>query len=124
MIDFFNLTAQRVHGMPLDWRWCSLDGHKKPEDFFEMKGGVPVDELSRGPNKGSPKWPEQLDVIWVRMSDVDRVKHDWEQETGKCYACDGEGEEVASYSVDNGRTMRKCSRCNGSGKPPTQEAAQ
>ena len=32
-VDFWNLTAIRVHGMPEGWKWCSLDAHNKPEDF-------------------------------------------------------------------------------------------
>ena len=118
MTDFFNLTAQRIHNMPADWRWCSLDGHKKPEDFFEVKGAVPAGVISRGPNKGRTKWPKQLQTLWMRMSDVDRIKHEWEQETGKCYLCDGQGEEVASFSATDGKTMRECSRCKGARKPP------
>ena len=121
MIDFFNLAAQRLHGKPEGWKWCQLDAHRKPEDFVEVTGAVPVGVVSRGPRKGSPKWPKELERIWLRMSDIERVRLDWERETGKCNNCCGRGRVSAGWSRENGRQTRECSRCGGSGKAVVQK---
>ena len=122
MIDFFSLAAQRLHNKPEGWRWCQLDAHRKPEDFVEVTGAVPIGVISRGPRKGHPRWPKTLERVWLRMADIRKVQLDWEQETGKCGNCDGSGQESAGWSREkNGRETRQCSRCGGSGKPVVQK---
>jgi hypothetical protein len=116
MLDLFNLTARRVHDMPEGWRWFSLDSYNKPEDFIEVKGAIPCGVITRGPRKGSPKWPKEYDTLWIRRRDMDRVALEWEQETGKCYKCEGTGQEFAGWSTDKGSRTRECSRCTASGK--------
>lgn len=118
MIDFFNMTAHRVHGMPEDWRWCQLDGHDKPEDFIEVKGSIPIGQFKSGPRKGRTKWPKELQTIWMRRREIDRVRDDWESENHTCHKCEGSGEECYGFSKHQGRKMRTCQRCNGTGKPP------
>jgi hypothetical protein len=118
MIDFFNLTAQRIYGKPDGWQWCRLDAHNKPDDYIEVKGEVPIGVIRSGKRKGSPKWPKTLHVVWMRMSEIESVKMQWEQETGKCSKCYGEGHESYGWSRDSGQMLRKCRRCEGTGKMP------
>jgi hypothetical protein len=120
MIDLFNLTARRVHNMPEDWRWCRLNSHNKPEDFIEVEGAIPTGVFKSGPRKGRPKWPKELQTIWMRRRDMDRVAIEWEKETGKCHKCDGTGQEWAGWNKEEGRKTRKCDRCSGSGKAFTE----
>lgn len=119
-IDWFNKTAIEVHGKPADWRWIRLDAHNKPEDFIEVVGAVPIGVFSRGANKGRPKFPgiSQCDRVWMRESDIDRIKRCWEQDTGKCFRCEGSGEMLVGVSSREGRLLRECVRCKGTGVKP------
>ena len=118
MVDFLQLTAERVHKVPKGWKWCKVDSHNKPDDFIEMQGAVTVGEYKSGPRKGRPKWPKELQTIWMRRSEIDRVAIEWEIEEGKCQKCYGAGQESVGWSKAEGTRYRKCQRCNGSGLPP------
>ena len=113
-VDFFNLTVQRMHGKPPEWRWCSLDMHDMPEDWVKIGGAVPVGVVERGKNKGRPKWPDQLETVHVRMKDIDESKQQYEAETGKCCECFGEGSS-GSPSKTMFYERKPCKRCAGTG---------
>jgi len=119
MIDLFQLTAQRRHGVPAGWRWRKLDSFNKPKGFIEMQGAVPIGEYKSGPRKGRPKWPKESEcqTIWLKDSEMDEVAAEWESETGKCHKCDGSGQEFWAWSAKDGTKTRTCKRCEGSGKP-------
>ena len=122
MVDFFQLTAERLYAVAEGWKWCKLDRLNKPADFIEVQGAVPVGVFKQGKRKGCLKWPRQLETIWMRQSDVDRVRTEWERENGKCSSCEGSCEETASAELVDGylrRTYRPCSRCKGTGLPTT-----
>lgn len=115
-VDFYNMTVIRIHGKPYEWEWCKLDSHNKPPGYFEIRGGVPVGKITRGKNKGRNKWPKNLDVIWLKFTDIDETRKLWEQETGNCSKCYGEGKTIESSSVVTGKTYKPCVACEGSGK--------
>ena len=120
MIDLFNLTAVRVHNMPDGWRRCSVDCHKKPEDFIEVRGAIPVGVMKSGPRKGSAKWPKELQTLWMRRRNMDRTQIEWESETGQCFKCQGSGQEYRGWSRVEGEIHGPCSRCNATGKSAKQ----
>lgn len=99
-VDFFNLTAIRVHGKPQGWRWYTLDSHEMPEDFIKIEGGSS---------------PCDLETIWIRERELDETRELWERESGKCSECLGSGKTLASWSKRNGETFRQCKRCEGTG---------
>lgn len=113
-VDFFNLTAQRIYHKPDGWKWFSLDAHNKPDDYIEVVGCVPVGVITRGPRKGEPKWGPG-EKVWMRRSEIELVKRQWEAGTGKCSNCCGRGQVVWSVSVTDGKKYRECSRCDGTG---------
>jgi hypothetical protein len=120
MTDFFNLYIHRNHRVSTDWQWHTVNSANMPEDYFEIKGAVPIGTISRGPRKGSPKWPKESQRYFVKWDDFEKLKLDWELETGKCYVCDGTGQELIGSSVSEGDRYRQCKRCGGSGRTPQQ----
>ena len=109
MIDFWSKIICERFNRPEGWQWCKLDAHNKPEDFVEVTGGVPIRKLSRGPRKGSPVWGTGLDVFFVRQSEIEQARKQWEAENGVCSTCEGTGVF--------GRQESRCYGCKGSGKP-------
>lgn len=63
-------------------------------------------------------------VFKFSKQQLDEIDREWEAEHQKCHGCAGKGEESASWSKDNGTTMRQCSKCKGTGLPskPLQES--
>ena len=120
--DFFNLTVQRLHGKPAEWRWCRLDMHEMPEDWVKIGGAVPIGVIERGKSKGRPKWPDQLDTVLVRMRDIDESKQRYEAETGKCCECFGEG-SLGAWSKTMFDARKPCKRCAGTGRPAQKACA-
>jgi len=116
-VDWWNETARRVHGMPEGWRWFSLDGREKPPGFVLVTGAVPIGFITRGKNKGHPKWPPvaQGQKLWVKVSDFEESKVLWEQKTGKCSKCYGSGREWNGWSAIEGNTFKQCSKCESTG---------
>lgn len=118
-VDFWNETAKRRHGKPAGWQWCSLDSHDKPEDFVKVEGACPDGVISRGPRKGRPRWPKTLEIVWIRRSEVEEVRNEFEEETGICSECFGEGQTVCRSAIQAGQLIREyraCRRCGGVGK--------
>ena len=117
-IDFFNMTAHRVHGVPDGWQWYLLNSRDCPDGYIKVAGNVPVGVLKNGPRKGSPKFAPRSkdDVIWMKDADVEETKRLWSEETGKCHECTGSGKKIASVSVAHGKTYRPCSKCDGTGR--------
>lgn len=113
--DQWNLTAHRVYGKPKEWAWCSLDAMDVPPGFVKVTGAVPSGVVKSGARKGRPKFPKELETIWMKHSDIAGVKADWERETGRCCECWGTGGTVVSASVSEGTRYRRCRKCGGSG---------
>lgn len=94
---------------------CSPDA--VPPGFIKVTGGVPI-IVSRGKRKGAKSWAAK---IGRRTLFVDEVKAQaWidarEIETGVCQNCEGKGEVCIKWSSLDGRSMKPCGRCNGTGR--------
>lgn len=116
--DFYNMIAHE-RGAPSDWHWFELRGvGERPNHAFLVRGGV-APLLTRGKNKGHHNW-RLLDKSTVREfvvtpADLEARTLKWEQETGSCHRCGGDGQELASCGI-RGNTYRDCSRCKATGK--------
>jgi hypothetical protein len=116
--DFYNMIATE-RGAPDGWRWVELNAKgERPHHVFLVRGAV-VPLISRGSNKGWPNW-KRRDKATEREFVITPVEFDvfiakWEQDTGCCSRCGGDGQELASCGV-NGKTYRNCSRCKATGK--------
>jgi hypothetical protein len=72
-IDFFALAARRVHDLPDEWKPCIYEAIA---GGILLHGSVPTGIYSRGPRKGTPKWPPKRDLLRVILTrlDVDAAK--------------------------------------------------
>jgi DnaJ-class molecular chaperone len=57
------------------------------------------------------------DII-VTDAEMDLSAKFYESEEGKCYCCKGTGQEYYGWSRKNGKMLRTCTRCGGSGRTP------
>lgn len=126
--DAFNATAIRCHGKPEGWKWHTLDARDVPSGYTKVSGSVPTGVFKSGPRKGQPKWTSDPNVVWMRNVDIAETKRLWEIENDKCIACYGTGKYCHRVSVNPQtkeveRGFRKCSKCEGTGKP-TSEASE
>ena len=121
--DIYNLAAQRLKGVPVDWQWVSIESKQSPFGrFTQVTGAVPVGFYSRGPRKGRAKWPARKDCQVFRFTpaQLEEAMLAWEAETGNCSTCGGDGQEQFGWSKAEGKRYRQCSRCGGTGKAPQQ----
>lgn len=119
-IDWFGLIAKE-RGCPESWRWHQSEVKgESPHHVFIVRGAVPGAVFERGKNKGKPnpaKYTDKRELV-ITPDDMAAIRAKWEDETGKCHACYGEGKTVASSSVEHGRTYRDCKRCHATGRRP------
>lgn len=85
-----------------------------------VEGAVPIGKYARGPLKGHFKWDRKAPtkIVLVTMQEQKDEERRYEKETGKCYACYGEGRELKRWSKKEGYEYRPCRRCNGTGAKP------
>lgn len=79
--------------------------------------------ISKGKNKGRKTWDGKIEVF-VTDAEIEATELEWENETGKCHNCGGDGSEWAGSSYETGfpvHSYRKCERCEGSGIAPKAE---
>lgn len=123
-LDWFNECAHEAVKLPEGWLWYQISAVGRHPNFqgTMVKGAVPTRMISRGRNKGHPDWrtadKETEREVFVSESAFDARRARFEAETGKCHACQGDGQEVQSWSAEKGVTYRDCSRCKGSGLAP------
>ncbi|HEY3494770.1 MAG TPA: hypothetical protein VGK73_08800 [Polyangiaceae bacterium] len=84
-----------------------------------MEGGVPR-LLKSGKRKGQKTWRDcdETYCVVVTQGEVAQEERDYEQTTGKCHACYGDGQEWAGWNIYEGTKYRQCKRCGGDGKAP------
>lgn len=73
---------------------------------------------SRGKNKGKPAWRGQEHECYVSHTELEAETIAWEQSTGKCSTCGGDGVQAYGWSRELGELRRPCSPCEGTGKAP------
>lgn len=108
-------AAEKAAGLDgwMAYRWEAVEGGSL------VTGDVPIGFISRGKNKGCPKWSansKNKRRVLVSDDQMQQIAAAYEADTGLCWDCQGTGKTFASWSAKEGTTYRKCSRCDGSGK--------
>jgi hypothetical protein len=93
-------------------------------EFMDAGGAIcdigPTVPKKSGKNKGQPKWAERFKCV-ISDADVAAEKARYESANGKCFKCYGSGQEWAGWNHIQGNHYKACTRCDSTGKPPTQE---
>lgn len=113
-INFWESAARRIGGHPPEWKFYQFE---VIDGGMLVTGGVPR-YVTRGPNKGQPRWKGRGDRVLVGDAEHRAECSAYEHETGKCHKCWGTGQEFAGWSRDQGTHYRTCFRCKGTGKLP------
>jgi hypothetical protein len=95
--------------LPAEWEWFAWDG--RTAGVIRLKGGVPLAGVE---NAKRWKGAATMKVI-VTDAEVAAAVVAYEADTGNCADCSGTGETFASAGP-HGVTVRKCSKCAGSGR--------
>lgn len=109
MIDIISLAARRKLGATNKWHWANSEA---------ITGGLLVkgSETSIG-KSGKTIWAKPLISVLITREDLDNEKKIYEKDTGKCFSCQGTGEETYGHSVVTGPMKRPCKKCGSTGKP-------
>lgn len=118
--DWFNRIARRKLGQPEAWQWWKIQA---VGDATLVVGAVPLGYVIKGPNKGAPKWPpvSASQTCVVTDLELEAEKAAYEQETGRCHICAGNGTRNWRYSSVTGPEYRDCERCKASGRAPSPQ---
>jgi hypothetical protein len=121
-VDWFQMIAVE-RGVPDGWSWFQSEVRgERPNHVFIVRGACIAGTYTRGKNKGKPKRDAatQQELV-ITSAEMDARKQRWEQETGKCSHCLGEGKVVSGVSVRDAITThsyRSCKPCKGNGAAP------
>ena len=122
-VDFWSLLCRKKIDIE-GWRWNRLRALQDADDTIEIQGGVCVEKFSRGPRKGRPNWARRDKAkdrtLYVRMDEFNAFLVEWERDTGKCHKCKGSTQEWVGWSKAEGDRMKPCTRCEATGKAPSQ----
>ena len=101
---------------PYLYERCGTDG-------VLLTGAVPR-LLKSGPRKGKKTWDRKgATSVVVIAAETDAEEAAYEARTGNCGKCFGEGEVCVGWSKDDGKKIRTCKHCQGTGKATTSEAS-
>ena len=109
------------HQLPDDFAFWSWKCFPPTGDtmYVEFIGGC-CPRLSKGKRKGRPNHAKATDrqTFNVSMEQAERWERDYEEDTGNCRECRGEGRVVwrISFKGDGKTDYRTCHVCDGSGK--------
>lgn len=109
----------RDNCLPDDFRFHRWEcfPHGAPTIYVEVEGGrCPL--VKTGKRKGKPNWRNlsECRTFFVSVSDAESWEAEYEQETGNCRRCRGDGREVAKFGVNCETEYRPCGKCSGTGK--------
>lgn len=121
MPSWYAVVARRKLGRGDDWQWFQLQALRVRDEYTSdtlVTGAVPVGFVTRGPNKGAPKWPPvaESERVVVTSAEVAAAREAWEAETGKCSECAGTGQRNVGFSVAEGKIYRACEKCGATGR--------
>jgi hypothetical protein len=113
--NFYAMAARLAACLPPEWQprhyqSCGPIG-------VELVGAEPIGTYKHGPRKGQPKFPPEREwrSVFVSKEQIEQTKAAWQQETGLCARCGGDGQIIAGiYSTHT--TYRACDVCNGTGR--------
>jgi len=113
---FFNVyeaVAKRKLNAPAEWEWYALDGRT-----YQATGDTIVEGGVRARDARNRKtWKGVVgQKCVVTQAEVEAMRAEFEQTTGKCVECAGCGETLAGSSVETGPRYRTCRKCGGSGR--------
>jgi hypothetical protein len=120
-VDWFALIAAD-RGMPENWRWSRSEVKgEKPNIVFLVEGAIPGGVFARGKNKGKhdpKKYTERAEIV-ITHAELKARRERWEQETGRCSECFGDGTRCTGSTIVNGareEVRSPCKRCSSTGK--------
>ena len=121
MINLYEEHAREKAGLSNEWQAYRFETfpHTGEALYIEVTGAV-APQKQRGKYKGRPNW-RKLDKSTLATIVLPMIEHtawvrDWEARTEKCSRCVGEGQVMASYSVESGMTYKECPMCQGTGQ--------
>lgn len=117
--DWISIVARRKLGRSAEWRWAKWTA--LPGGYC-VWGGVPRPK-TRGKNKGSPTWDAPLDECVVLDAEIMAAELEYEDDTNRCCACSGDGQEWSGWSAADGNRYRPCRRCGATGVAPARVQA-
>lgn len=115
-IDTIQLAAVRKlkamgHTLPPNWSyftWEDIGG------ALVVKGSEEY-RLTKGPNKGRRGWRGPKLTVVVTNEEQESEKRRYEDETGKCYQCQGDGQMWIGWNHESGSRFGTCIICAGTG---------
>jgi hypothetical protein len=93
------------------YRWESVG-----EDSL-VTGSIPDGTYRSGPRKGRPRRKGPGDRVVVAKPEMEATAAAFEDSTGRCWNCKGDGRVVTGFNKE-GTTYQRCSRCSGTGDAP------
>lgn len=107
MLDLMSMTVRRKLQLSESWRWASAE---------HVEGGVilEVSEYWVGP-RGGKHWKRPFTKAFITQEEMEQTKVIYEQETGKCYDCEGSGQEFYGWNRGTGNKYRPCRTCGATG---------
>lgn len=114
MIEHVDAVAKRKMDIP---GWEPYAWERIGTDGMLVTGGIPR-LLKNGPRKGEKTWSGNGDRVVVVRAEIDQEMERYEQETGKCRDCMGEGKRPVGWSEETGPRFKQCERCTGTGCKP------
>lgn len=84
--------------------------------IFKLVGAV-YEPITRGSRAGKPNWKkfQHKQTLFITEGELMDRAIRYAADTGKCYRCMGEGQEVTGWSAADGVNTRECRRCLGTG---------
>ena len=106
-----------MQGLSDDWQTLTADPIK---GGWRIKGAVYAVAFLKGPRAGETDYarpsagtecsvdlPADFFADWLAL---------WEEETGLCATCAGQGKTLYNWSKRGGAVMQPCEKCRGTGK--------
>jgi hypothetical protein len=113
--DFYAMAARAAYSLPPEWqpltyRSCGPIG-------VELLGAEPIGTYRSGRYKGQPKFPplQQMRQVFVTREQIEQAATAWQQATGLCTRCGGDGQVVTRIDRSGDVGHKACDACSGSG---------
>jgi hypothetical protein len=105
MIDWFNIIARRKLPAGDDWQW---------RDSESVVGGFLLTGSISKEKNGKTVWSKPLQKVFISKDDIEAEHKKYTDTTGKCWNCEGTGQEVHGWSKERGIYCRPCRKCQSS----------
>ena len=115
-VDLTLMQCRELLGLP---EWEASSWRAVEPDSLMLEGGVYERRITRGPRKGSPDWksavPRTKRTIVLSRAMREDFARKWEEATGFCSECGGDGRRMRSWHYLTGMHYDACLICGGSG---------